>query len=142
MAKQISMTKIVFSFILLLLSLAVSAQGKQSDDSTVFASDEVDVKPEFPGGTMAFYQLICKRLRIPDIEKNVVIKIYTSFIIEKDGSMSDVKVTNEIDEKLATETVKTLKAIKQKWVAAIKDGTAVRCAFILPITINIKGEDF
>jgi protein TonB len=90
----------------LLLSLTVSAQDNQPiDDTTVFAKDKVDTMPDFPGGVDAFMKIMYKNYRVPNVRKNGTFKIYTSFIIEKDGSMTDVKVTNDCDKEFAAEAV-------------------------------------
>ncbi|MNY71524.1 Gram-negative bacterial tonB protein [compost metagenome] len=65
-------------------------------------------------------------------------KIYVSFVIEEDGSMSDIKVVRDPGYGLGKEAVRVIKLIKEKWQPETQDGKPVKTSYTLPITINIK----
>lgn len=139
MAKQIIFKNRTFSLLLLFFSLSLCAQeSPSSDNMDVFTSEHVDTMPEFPDGVSALRTIVFKNYRIPKATKNGVFKIYVSFVIEKDGSMTGMKVTNDTDKDLAAEAIRVLQSVKQKWVAAVKNGNPVRYAYVFPITINIQ----
>lgn len=55
----------------------------------------VDVKPEFPGGSDAFYKFIGKNYNMPNV-KGLAGKVYTMFVIEIDGSKGDIKIIRDL----------------------------------------------
>lgn len=132
------MNKFIFSIVILLLSLSLSAQESPSADNNVFTTAQVDYIPEFPDGITAFNKACYMNFRIPELDKKGSHKIYTSFIVEKDGSMSNVRVTKKVDDKLGQEAIRVLQSVKKKWEPAIKNGNPVRYAYDFVITINIS----
>ena len=65
-------------------------------------------------------------------------KVYVSFTIEKDGTMTDIKAKGEQVDRLVTEAERVLKSITTKWTPGKKDGKPVRVSLVLPIQVNIK----
>jgi protein TonB len=65
-------------------------------------------------------------------------KIYVSFVVEKDGSITAIKVVRDPGYGLGKEAERVLKSVKTKWSPGIQNGKPVRASFNLPITINIK----
>ncbi|MNT81451.1 Gram-negative bacterial tonB protein [compost metagenome] len=61
-----------------------------------------------------------------------------SFVIEKDGSMTDIQVKKDPGYGLGKEAVRVLKSLKTKWSPGMMQGKAVRTAYNLPITIQIN----
>ena len=61
-----------------------------------------------------------------------------SFVIEKDGSMSDIKVLRNPGYGLDKEAVRVLKSLKTKWKPGVKDGQFVRTQYTLPIKIQMN----
>ena len=98
----------------------------------------VDVSPEFPGGMQRFYEKIGKGFDLPDLQREMTLRVFVSFVVEKDGSMSDIKVVKDPGYGMGDEAIRVLKSIKTKWKPGIKNGKPVRTAYSLPITLNIK----
>ncbi|WP_417366070.1 M56 family metallopeptidase [Flavobacterium beibuense] len=94
-------------------------------------------QPEYPGGMLEFYNYINKNFTIPDVKENKILKIYISFVIEKDGSMSSIKVLRDPGYGAGEEAVRVLKSVPEKWIPGEMDGKTVRSSYTLPITINI-----
>lgn len=94
-------------------------------------------QPEYPGGIQEFYSYINKNFTIPDIKENKTLKIYISFVIEKDGSMSSIKVLRDPGHGAGEEAVRVLKSVPEKWIPGEMDGKTVRSNYTLPITLNI-----
>lgn len=97
----------------------------------------LDKAPGFPGGMDKFYQQVSSKFRIPEADNAAVIKVYVYFVIEKDGSMSGVRVTRKTDPAMEKEAIRVLNSIKAKWTPGIKNGNPVRTAYFLPVTINV-----
>lgn len=98
----------------------------------------VDKMPGFPGGLDAFYEQVGRKYRVPELEMSRTFKVYVSFVVEKDGSMSDIKVARDPGHGLGAEAIRVLKSIKTKWTPGQKKGQPVRTAYSLPITVNVK----
>src|SRR6476660_1479648 len=65
------------------------------EDTTVHNMAGIETKPEFPGGINEFRKFIASNFQIPD-EPGLKGNVYVTFIIEKDGSISDIKVLRDI----------------------------------------------
>lgn len=107
---------------------------EETGDDDIFQIVE-DV-PVFPFGDVS--QWIAKRLKYPPVaaENNIQGKVFMSFVIEKDGSITDVKVTRGVDPSLDQEAIRVVKSMP-KWKPGKQRGKAVRCAFNLPITFQL-----
>jgi beta-lactamase regulating signal transducer with metallopeptidase domain/FtsZ-binding cell division protein ZapB len=100
----------------------------------VHSANKLTVQPEYPGGLMAFYQYVNKSFKIPESFTGQA-KIYLSFVIEKDGSVTNIKVMRTPNEELANEAVRVLSE-SQKWIPGKIKKETVRTSYNLPITIN------
>lgn len=98
----------------------------------------LDKMPEFPGGMAKFYTYVGNNFNRPEIDAERVLKVYVSFVIERDGSITDIMVKNDPGYGIGKEAVRVLKSLKTKWVPGVLNGKPVRTAYNLPITI--KGE--
>jgi len=96
----------------------------------------VDKLPEFPGGLGAFYDYVGNKFEAFDVEETVT--VFLSFVIEKDGSMTDIKVLRSATPTLDKEAIRVLKSIRTKWKPGIKDGQNVRTLYKLPIKVKKK----
>jgi Gram-negative bacterial TonB protein C-terminal len=100
----------------------------------------LQVKPQYPGGMAVFNALISNNLRPPEIEQedDITLKIYVSFVIEKDGSLTNINVLRHPGYGSDVEAKRVI-ALSEKWSPGIIDGKPVRARYSLPIVINIKG---
>ncbi|RYZ75303.1 MAG: energy transducer TonB [Proteobacteria bacterium] len=96
----------------------------------------LDRQPQFPGGIKKFYERVGSDFNNPAMESAAKIRIMVSFVVEKDGSMTDIKVLNRPGERLETEAIRVLRGIKKKWEPGIKNGQPVRTQYTLPIVIQ------
>ncbi|MCW4469413.1 energy transducer TonB [Flavobacterium sp. MFBS3-15] len=108
------------------------------EDTGVYDSQGLQVKPSYPGGMEAFYKYVGANFRVPEIENMKTIKVYVYFVIEKDGSMSNVKALRDPGHGLGKEAERVLKSMKKKWEPGVQNGKNVRASFSLPITVNIR----
>lgn len=98
----------------------------------------LDKMPEFPGGMAKFYSYVGNNFNRPELDVERTLKVYVSFVIERDGSITDVKVLNDPGYGLGKEAIRVLKSIKAKWSPGILNGKTVRTAYNLPITIKTE----
>lgn len=97
----------------------------------------VDVAPQFPGGIQDFYEKIISKFRTPEVNDAKTLKVYVSFVVEIDGSLTAIKATRDPGFGMGVEAVRVLKSITTKWKPGMKNGKAVRTAYNLPIVIKV-----
>ncbi len=98
----------------------------------------LDVQPEFPGGIDKFRKQVGEKFKTPEIDEATIITVFVSFIIEKDGSMSNIKVLKNPGFGLDDEAIRVLKSIKTKWTAGKIQGQLMRTQYTLPIKIELN----
>ena len=101
--------------------------------------DKVDEKPSFPGGESAMKSYLNSTLKYPiDAQENGVQgRVIVESIIEKDGSMSDVKVIRSVDPSLDREALRVVKAMP-KWTPAKLKGIPVRTKCTTPVVFRLQ----
>jgi Gram-negative bacterial TonB protein C-terminal len=99
---------------------------------------QLTVQPEFPGGNTEFLRLVTSKFRVPEAAKPATVRVQVSFIIETNGSISNIKVLKDPGYGLGAEAVRVLKSLTTKWKPGEVKGEAVRTAHFFPITVSIK----
>lgn len=98
----------------------------------------VQQQPEFTGGYDAMVGFLRSNLHYPESARQAGIegRVYVSFIVEKDGAITDTKVVRGLDEACDTEAVRAVQAFPN-WVPGKQDGQPVRVRFVLPIMFKL-----
>jgi len=104
------------------------------DDTNIYSSAGIEVKPDFPGGIEKFYKYVGNNYRAPE-EEGLKGKVYVTFVVEKDGSLTDIKVVRDIGYGTGQEAVRVLKKCP-RWNPGEQNGKKVRVLYSLPITIQ------
>ncbi|MDY4789426.1 MAG: energy transducer TonB [Bacteroidales bacterium] len=125
----------VFAF-----SLNVNAQEKKSDNSDVVFT-VVENEAEFPGGVEAMNSFMAENIKYPTLakQKNIEGKVIISFIVEKNGTLSDIRTIKDIGEGCGDEGVRIVK-LMPKWKPAKQKGQPVRQQFLLPISFVLTNK--
>lgn len=107
--------------------------GKGSDE-TIHNANTIENFPEFPGGMDAFGKFIQKNLRYPYMaqENNIQGKVFLSFVVEKDGSITDVKVTRGVGYGCDEEAMRVIKK-SPRWKPGFQNDRPVRVRYQMPI---------
>jgi protein TonB len=101
-------------------------------------SGTLDRLPEYPGGINKFYEYVGNNIEKPEIDEHLsMISVIMSFIIEKDGTMSNIKVLRSSDKNLEREAIRVLRTLKVKWAPGYKDGEKMRTLYTLPIKVAL-----
>jgi hypothetical protein len=106
--------------------------------NTIVNSLSLDKLPEFPGGISKFYSYVGNNFEKQEIDGSGSIRVYVSFVIERDGSMTDIQVKRDPGYGLGKEAVRVLKSLKTKWSPGMIAGKPVRTAYNLPITVQMN----
>lgn len=107
------------------------------EDNQIYNIAGIDVKPQFPGGMEEFYKFFNANFKIPD-EEGLKGKIFASFIIEKDGSLSEIKILRDIGYGTGKETIRVLKLCPKWNPGKMEDGRVVRVLHALAFPINTE----
>ena len=115
-----------------LMTLGVAAQqlpehSTTRDDTFII----VDQMPEYPGGNEPLQEYISLNLKYPAL-KEVSGKVFVSFVVDKKGKVTDVRVKNEVDAALSKEAIRLVKAMPL-WTPGKLQGKAVNVQMNLPI---------
>lgn len=111
--------------------------AKPVDPNEVFTANSVDVAADFKGGINAFRQKVANAFDTESVDKTGMVSGVITFVVEKDGSISDLKVTGSSAD-FNAEAERTVKSIKSKWTPAQLKGKAVRSSFRMPISMKIE----
>ena len=99
----------------------------------------VDEPPSFPGGDAAQIAFLSNNLRYPAVamEQGIQGRVVTQFVVDKDGSITDVKVVRSLDPMLDKEAVRLVKSMP-KWTPGKLNGSPVRVKYILPLSFRLE----
>ena len=103
-------------------------------DNQIYNTAGIEVKPEFPGGMDKFYSYVGKNYQTPE-EEGLKGKVYVTFVVEKDGSLTDIKVIRDIGYGTGKEAIRVLNKCP-RWNPGEQNGKKVRVLYSLPITIQ------
>ena len=113
---------------------AIKISG-QSEDDAVYSV--VEKMPEFPGGQAALIKYLSENVEYPLIAKENGIqgRVLCEFIVDKDGSITEVKVTRSVDPSLDKEAMRVIKSMP-KWNPGKQKGKPVRVKYTMPINFR------
>lgn len=113
---------------------------KSKMDGEVFTI--VEEQPEYPGGMKAFYQYVGENLNYPEQARRLGIegRVYVQFIVEKDGSVSDVKPVKGIGGGCDSEAARVIAGL-QNFEPGTQRGRAVRVRMVLPIIFKLDSSN-
>ena len=101
--------------------------------------DVVEEMPSFPGGQGALTAFLSSNIKYPVVaqENGVQGRVIVGFVVEKDGSISDVKVMRSVDPSLDREAQRVVKAMP-KWKPGKQNGSAVRVKYTVPVVFRLQ----
>ena len=107
------------------------------EENKVF--DMVEEMPSFPGGPAALMQFLQSNTHYPPVaqENGVQGRVTVSFVVEKDGSITDVQVARSADPSLDKEAIRVVKSMP-RWTPGRQNGSTVRVKFNVPVTFKLQ----
>lgn len=116
---------------------ATPLEVKQDKDLHYYA--KVDVKPEFPGDVVGFQKTLDLKINKENFGSAPAKKYntYVTFVIEKDGSMTNAVIKRDPGYGMGNEVLRVLKEVDQKWKPGLMNNNAVRVLYSVPVTIQI-----
>ncbi len=112
---------------------------KPKEEATEEIFVVVEEMPEFPGGQSALMKYLSENIRYPVIaqENGIQGRVICSFVVERDGSITDVQVVRGVDPSLDKEAVRVIQSMP-KWKPGKQRGKPVRVRFTLPIVFRLQ----
>jgi periplasmic protein TonB len=137
-----NLSSLAVIFMISVCSLNVNAQEEKETNSKDIIFTVVEEEAEFIGGIDKLMEFLVKNLNYPQEakEKGIEGKVIITFVVEKDGSIADLKLTNGIGYGCDEEAIRVVK-LMPKWKPAKQRGKNVRQQFILPINFNLSQEE-
>ena len=119
--------------------VTASAQKTVVSQKNQKVYDVAEQMPEYPGGMPAMFEFLMKNLQYPkDAEKQKVEgRVMVMFVVETDGSISDVKVAKKTFPSLDAEAVRVVQSMP-KWTPGRDKGKVVRVQYTLPVSFRLK----
>lgn len=101
--------------------------------------DVVEQMPEFPGGMAALMKYLSSHIKYPVVaeENGIQGRVIVTFVVEKNGSITDIQVVKSVDPSLDKEAIRVCKSMP-KWIPGKQNGSSVRVKFTLPVTFRLQ----
>jgi len=99
----------------------------------------VESMPEFPGGQVKMMEFIARNIKYPPMarESGIQGRVFVNFVVEPDGSVSNVKVLRGIGGGCDEEAIRVVESMP-KWIPGRQRGKAVRVSFNLPVRFTLQ----
>ena len=113
------------------------AQNKKAANDKVL--EKAEVMPEFPGGEQAMMKFVAENVQYPQEarDKEISGRVLVSFVVEKDGSIGDVKVVKGIGGGCDEEAVRVVNTMP-KWKPGMDKGKPVRVSYMMPFSFKLQ----
>jgi len=127
----------IFAFTFVSLANENDTVEQPQEDDVIFMV--VEKMPEFPGGQPALMRFLAENLRIPIEyrEANWVGRVFLQFVVNADGSITDIQVIRGFSPLWDKETIRVVEAMPN-WIPGEHRGEKVRVRYTLPINISLQ----
>lgn len=133
--KNVSLKVALMTLVLLFSFMTSTAQTKKNN----MVYDVVEVMPQYPGGQIAMLKYIMQNIKYPKqiMEEGIQGRVTVSFIVEKDGRVSNVRLLRSVQPALDKEAIRVVKSMP-KWTPGKQNGKPVRVRFNLPVMFKLN----
>lgn len=116
---------------------AVYEEQEEEEEEEPFVV--VEDMPEFPGGEAALRHWLVSNVKYPVIaaENGVQGRVYVAFVVDKNGSLSNVRIARGVDSSLDQEALRVVKSMP-KWKPGMQRGKPVRVSYTIPINFQLQ----
>ncbi len=141
----------ILPFLLLIISFCSFGQDQKksakdslyhkTDGEKIYTNSEVDSVASYKPNIGEMYQFVAKNINYPSDARDNDLqgKVYSSFIVEKNGTISDVIIIKSLSESCDNEVKRIISILPNAWTPALKNGEPVRFQFMLPISFKLSG---
>ena len=110
---------------------------QSSDKSKVY--DVVEEMPQYPGGPSALFEYLSQNIKYPSVaeENGVQGRVLVTFVVERDGTITDVRVVKSVDPSLDKEAQRVVNSMP-RWIPGKQNGSPVRVKYTVPVTFKLQ----
>lgn len=114
---------------------------EEVSDQSIYNFVSMSSPPNYPGGVYKFYEYLSKNIKYPTMAADNEIEgnVFVSFVVEKDGSLTDIKVDRRLGYGTDEEALRVLKMSK-RWNPGMQNGRPVRVKYNIPIKFSLEAE--
>lgn len=118
----------------------VVLENPENQDTNIYKS--VEQMPVFPGGEAALVRYLAQNINYPPeaAKEKIQGRVIVQFVVEKNGSIGEVKVVRSVDESLDREAVRVVKTLP-KFAPGRQNGKAVAVWYTLPVSFKLTGDN-
>lgn len=118
-------------------AIATEPVKPKEEENKVF--DVVEQMPSYPGGMGALMQYLSSSIKYPVIaeENGIQGRVICTFVVERDGSITDVRIAKSVDPSLDKEAQRVVSKMP-RWIPGKQNGSAVRVKYTLPVTFRLQ----
>ena len=129
---------ILMSFMAVCCLMTANAQKTVVSQTNQKVYDKVEQMPEYPGGMPAMIEFLQTNIKYPEdaVKQKVEGRVMVQFVVETDGSISDVHVAKQVFPSLDAEAIRVVQ-VMPKWVPGRENGKVVRVKYNLPIVFRM-----
>lgn len=115
--------------------------GVTEEDNSDEPFRAVEVEPAPPGGMEKFYAFLSSKIHYPEAakENNTQGRVIVTFVVERDGSLTDIKTLRDPGNGLGEEAIRVLK-LAPRWSPGVQNAKKVRVQFTIPINFNLNDQ--
>ena len=112
---------------------------EEEDETETQIFTVVENDPEFPGGMEALYTYLAQNIKYPQLarDNNITGRVYVTFVVERDGSITGCKVLRDIGGGCGAEAVRVVKSMP-RWKPARQGNKPVRMRYVLPVMFRLS----
>ena len=118
---------------------AKKPQKEEEEDEPNGAFDVVEQMPEFPGGAVEMMKFLSENVKYPEeaFSKGIEGRVLANFIVETDGTITNVKVIKKVSDEIDAEAVRLIKSMP-KWKPGMQNGKPVRVKYTIPVSFRLN----
>ncbi len=122
-----------------LCGIGFGASAQSEDTNKVLSIDPIQIDPQFPGGSDSMYAFITRNYRMPQKSDSVKGTIWVRFVVERDGTVSNVKVLRGLNKEYDEEALRVVRMMP-RWIPARFAGSEkpIRSEYFVPIKFNME----
>ena len=109
------------------------------ENQLTLMGDVVEQMPSFPGGPQALLNYLSEHINYPEGYEETCVqgRVVITFVVEKDGSLSDVAVVKSLEKAFDEEALRAVKSMPN-WIPGMQDGKPVRVKYTVPVNFRLK----
>ncbi|MGM5631929.1 energy transducer TonB [Apibacter raozihei] len=143
MLRSSSLKTVFFiAFLMFMSSYSLGQKSTHTTDDKIFKQNEVSTKAEFEGGYQHLLLFLSTNLKYPTaaVNSNIQGKVIVRFVVENNGTISNIKIIQDIGGGCGEEVVRVLQKTQSRWNSAKRNKKRVRSYYQLSILFKIPTD--